>query len=465
MLYNKLVDYKHQDIYPMHMPGHKRNSRLCQMVNPYEIDITEIDGFDNLHDAHEELLDLSDRAKRLFCAKESFLLVNGSTVGILATISASVNRGDTILIARNCHKSVYHAAMVLGLKTEYIYPDTIDTVSASITAEMVTKKLLQNKEVKAVIITSPTYEGVVSDVEKIAEAVHAHKAVLIVDEAHGAHLNFSEFFPESAVLKNADFVIQSLHKTLPCFTQTAILHSNRPEYHKKISFYLSIYESSSPSYLFLASMDQCFTMLETEGRALFKEYTDGLITLRESLASLKGLKLFSQNEKVYQLDLSKLVILTNPDNLNGFELSQRLLKDFRLQMEMSSCCYSLGMTSVCDTREGFQRFKKALITIDQGLPNFLKKSLKDCESNQKLRSDKIYEPYEVLEKEEEFMDLKISEGRVISDYICMYPPGSPVLVPGEAISKECIKRILFAKEMGLFVTGINRKGQIAVIKE
>ena len=235
-LIDDLEEYAQSDYYPFHMPGHKRKS--LSFPNPYEIDITEIDGFDNLHHATGMIKEAEVRGAELYHSKRCFFLVNGSTCGLLAAISAATRRGDKVLVARNCHKAVYHALYMNELQAEYLYPSiTKNGIQGQITAEQVQESLYENPDAVAVILTSPTYEGIVSDVAKIAEVCHEHGIPLIVDEAHGAHFGFGGGFPENAVKLGADAVIMSLHKTLPSFTQTALLHLT-PAGHGAVSVHL-----------------------------------------------------------------------------------------------------------------------------------------------------------------------------------------------------------------------------------
>ena len=224
-LYKKLKEYSVGGTYPMHMPGHKRKPPF-EFGNAFDIDITEIDGFDNLHKPEGVLLEAQKRAAELFGVKETLFLVNGGSSGILIAISACTKRNDKILLARNSHKSCYHAVELCGLVPDYIVPEFDEEYGAfkGVTALEIKEHLEKNPDIKAVVITSPTYEGRVSEVKEIADCVHAKGGVLIVDEAHGSHFRFGNMFPESAVTQGADIVINSIHKTLPSMTQTALLH-------------------------------------------------------------------------------------------------------------------------------------------------------------------------------------------------------------------------------------------------
>ncbi len=370
-----LYEYSEKDYYPFHMPGHKREFCPETLKNPYKVDITEIDGFDNLHHAEGILLEAQRRAASLYGASESWYLVNGSTAGILSAVSACTSRGGEILMARNCHKAAYHAAYLRGLKTHYLFPqaDRIVGLNGGISPEDVTNMLEMHSGIQAVLITSPTYDGVVSDVKKIAEAAHAYHVPLIVDEAHGAHFPFSEAFPVSAIACGADVVIHSLHKTLPSLTQTALLHRNSERVSAdKLRRFLGIYQSSSPSYLFMAGMDACLRLMQGEGRELFDEYTIRLGDCRERLAGLKNLHLFEKGEItglgfVYDLDESKMVVSTANTSIDGAKLHEILLERYHLQMEMAASQYVIALTSVMDTEEGFARLEKALLEIDKEL--------------------------------------------------------------------------------------------------
>ena len=269
----KLLRYSQSNCYPFHMPGHKRAP--LEFPNPYAIDITEIDGFDNLHYAQGILKDAQNRAAELYGAQETFYLINGSTAGILSAVSAALPRLGTMLMSRNSHRSVYHAAFLRELETVYLLPAaTKFGISGSVSPAHVAQALEDLPQISAVFITSPTYDGVVSDIRTIAEIVHAYHLPLIVDEAHGAHFSFSETFPESALDCGADLVIHSLHKTLPSLTQTALLHVNSDRIDKTaLRRFLSIYQSSSPSYLLMASIEQCMRFLKEEGSTQMSEFT------------------------------------------------------------------------------------------------------------------------------------------------------------------------------------------------
>jgi len=459
-LYDKLVSYQENDYYPMHMPGHKRNTEMMQMVNPYSIDITEIEGFDNLHKAEGILKQLSQRLSSLYQSEKSYPLVNGSTVGILAGICAATHRGDKVLIARNCHKSVYHALVLNGLNPVYYYPPMLKEIPVygGISEHEIEKLLIEQKEISLVVITSPTYEGMVSDVEAIARVVHRHHALLLVDEAHGAHLGFHKGFPKSSVQCGADIVIQSLHKTLPAFTQSAVLHSNRSFLNNKIEQYLTMYESSSPSYVLMAGMDRCVSVLEDHGADLFDAYHKRLDSFYQSMKQLRYLKVI-KNEMIgingiYDLDSSKITINVSDGRVTGHELCTLLKENFHIIMEMETPDYVLGMTSICDTEEGFGRLRDALLQIDNDLSG---KDDTDRRTLKIMKPIQIMLPWQAFEHESEQIRLSDSCGRISGGFIGMYPPGAPILVPGERIDEEMIRYLDRIRREGITITGLKEE--------
>lgn len=452
----KLTSYSKTDTYPFHMPGHKR--RTLPFENPYTIDITEIDGFDNLHHAEGILKEAQERAAALYGSDHCFYLVNGSTCGLLAAICGATRKGSKILVARNSHKAVYHALFLNELNAEYLYPEiTSNDLQGQMSPEQIEKALGENPDTAAVLITSPTYEGIVSDVATIANICHNHGVPLIVDEAHGAHFGFGGGFPENAVRLGADAVIMSLHKTLPSFTQTALLHINGSMIDvERVQRYLSIYQTSSPSYLFMAGMDACIRMLEEQREELFANYRGMLDEFYRKMEDLNNLHVMRREDldrsEAYDWDDSKLVIFSG--KMSGDKLHQLLLEKYHLQMEMTSGSYVLAMTSIMDTSEGFERLAAALHEIDDVAADEHKElafrgfTAQMYQKNQ--RRMQIYQAQELPYKEVSFAE---AAGEVSADYVYLYPPGIPLIVPGEVICEAFLERIRVCQQAGLNVEG------------
>ena len=486
-LLERLSTYAASDAYPFHMPGHKRQVKMgiTSVPNPFSVDITEIDGFDNLHHAEDILKESMNSAAAVYGADRSWYLVNGSTCGILAAIAAAVKPGEKILMARNSHKSAYHAVVLNQLEPVYLYPEEVPEfqIPGEIEPEQVERALLEHPEIRAVFVTSPTYEGIVSDIQGIAATAHRHGAALIVDEAHGAHLPFGDgnYFPDGALQEGADLVIQSLHKTLPSLTQTAILHLKSQILDaKKVEQYLSVYQSSSPSYILIASMENCVRYMAEKGAGEMARYGARLRELREKLAKLKHFRLLKEEicgaAGVYGYDPSKLVLF--PDFMTGTRLAEVLRTEYHLEAEMSSGRYVLLMTSFMDTEEGFSRLERALLELDARVEKLEAGSvgLKDAkqgrqepfsgaQSNQKPNQANDSEnypqqmclPWQAWHGDGMLVPLEEAEGRAARTCVTIYPPGVPMLMPGERIGTREIARIREDWKLGLTVEGICEK--------
>lgn len=451
-LLEMLKKYNKSNYYGFHMPGHKRNVEAFGMDIPYGIDITEIEGFDDLHHCEGILLRSQLSAARIFHAEETFYLINGSTCGNIAAIMSVTEKGDKILIARNNHKSVYNAVYMQSLQPIYVYPEfnQENRINGEIKKEDIHIILSNEENIKAVVIVSPTYDGVISDVKGIAEVVHTFGIPLIVDEAHGAHLGLDDYFANNSNELGADLVVHSLHKTLPSLTQTGVLHCNGSIVNKdKLRRYLKMLQSSSPSYVLMASIDQCVSVIEQEGSQLFESYVERLAKVRDAFASLKNLRLV----ELEHYDRSKILISTSNTVLSGRKLYEILLENYQLQMEMCGIDYVVAMTSIGDTEVGFRRLLEAVIEIDNAL-----EADKVIEENNVIEENGKFNKYirqanNMRENIEELSRINnISEdSRTNIQGVCkdsciteqvsewfyyIYPPGIPLVVPGEVITQE-----------------------------
>lgn len=491
------------------MPGHKRqelpdagygnyfsdsNQKNCQNLFHMAYDVTEVPGLDDLHAPEGRLADSMEQLKAVYGSKASYYLVNGSTCGILAAISAVCQRGDTIIMGRHCHKSVYHAVALLELQPIYIYPKRIESwnISGGVTAVQIEEALKQHPDAKAVVFPSPTYEGVVSDISAISHIVHRSGASLIVDEAHGAHLEFDAQRIMPAVRCGADLVIESLHKTLPCYTQCAILHIGKkavdmhPDIQRQVERYLNIYETSSPSYLFVAAMEHCIATMDEWRTSNMKDYSERLHRYRKKWEQLHSIHLLTalevQNMGAYGYDETKLVF--SHSNMTGEAFRERLEKQYGLVMEMASLNYILAISTVMDSEEAFVRLDNALQELDriknedtnhgrgkeentdnpQWSSEFkltvirespekkLKREVRGAVCDEKTADALI--PGIAWNLETENVSIPQAEGRIAGEYITVYPPGIPVCVPGEIITRETLDYLDKCYQEGLTIHGI-----------
>lgn len=459
-LLDLLKEYENSDFYPFHMPGHKRDRdrAMAGFCNPALIDITEIDGFDNLHHPEGILKESMEEAAEVYGSDKTYYLVNGSSAGILSAISGCTSFGGRILMARNCHKAAYHGVFLKKLKTSYVYPQKIKElgIQGGILAEDVEKKLKEDQGIEAVFLVSPTYDGIVSDIEAIAKVVHEYHIPLIVDEAHGAHFPFSHVFPASALDLGADVVIQSVHKTLPAFTQSAVLHIKGNLVKKEqVERYLQIYQSSSPSYLLMAGIENSIFWMK-EHKKEIETYYERLLEMRERLKHLKNLRLVQEDLKgkygIFDMDLCKVLISTEKTCMDGAWLGEALRERYHLEMEMAAPGYVTAITSVMDREEGFDRLTEALENIDLELWEAEKAPEDSWE--QKKEAEQKMTVGDAMDSEMDVISLKESAGRISGEFIYLYPPGIPMIVPGEVMNQEILEKIEQYHKMGLSVQGL-----------
>lgn len=465
-LYEMLYEYEKTDYYPFHMPGHKRqpvDEKSAILESTHRLDITEIEGFDNLHHAEGILKVAQQRAARLYGADESFFLINGSTGGLLSAISTVCECEKKVLICRNSHKAVYNALCINKTEAGYVWPSIIEKfdLMGKIDPKEIREILEQEKNISAVVITSPTYDGVVSDVKLIAEIVHQYSIPLIVDEAHGAHFAFDDRFPESAVSAGADIVINSTHKTLPAMTQTALLHVQGSIVNReRLKNYLQMYQTSSPSYVLMASIDACMERLEKEGTSFF----DALFALRKKVDELSLRLQHLQIVPTEIVEPGKVIVSTKNTGLSGQELYEILLNKYHIQMEMAGFNYVVGILTALDSEEGVYRLINALERIDEELHSLgssesLEQEAEDIHAEMdfyRLENEVAQTYHEAMNGKSEWIELRGAAGRAAGAMIVLYPPGIPVLVPGEIIEEEIIQQLEIALAKKMNVLGLSQ---------
>lgn len=444
-LYNKLIQYSSKK-YPFHMPGHKfgRFGNLEQ-IKLHLLDATEANGLDNLYEAEEVIKEAMELMADFYAVKETIFLTNGSTAGILASILSICKPGEKILVARNCHHSVWSALVLSGAIPIYVSPTYRDKqgIIGEIRTEEIKRALEKYPEVKGAIIVSPTYEGIVSDIQGIADTLHKKDKILVVDEAHGAHFEVSNYFPKSSSKQGADLVIHSMHKTLPTLTQSALLHicSDRVSKEQVISS-LKMVQTSSPSYIMMSVMDYMRGYIEENRNNIESQYIKPLIQTRKDLQSLKYLSLLDEDMNRY--DISKIIILTQGANINGYELAQQLEEKYDIGVEAAQNNFIILMSTIADGIQNLAYLKKALMEIDRSLMTgriglqIYKQMIEECKQGKA--------PREIYFKDKEWKLIDECINRTCSKNIMLYPPGIPLVCIGEQITEAHIQIIKQAKE-------------------
>ena len=489
--------YKEQSNALFHMPGHKQNSDAFEELrylreNMLEFDVTEVEGTDNMFMPEDMIRESVDLLSAAMKARKSFFLVNGSTCGVYSMILGLIPKRSRMIVQRNCHKSV-HAALYLGdIEPVYVYPDMNESFSFAScpSLESIKTAYMQNPDIAAVMITSPTYYGTIANISGIAEFCRLNDIMLLVDEAHGAHLGFSTKLPKTALELGAHASVTSFHKTLPALTQTAVLNLSdkiSESQTKKVRSQMEIFQSSSPSYLFMASIDIARYIMQERGEQLIDDLIESLSWFKDSLWDHPFIRILSEEDlREERFDPTRLVINTP---MPAGELSQLLRKKYSIQIEMSDFNNLVLICTVADTIEMYQKLSLALRDIFSGYREAISSSgsidtdNKDRVSNNRFRSledpdaklcfSEMPRPVIMISQREAEMTenteipLEIAIGRICAETVTPYPPGIPLLLAGEKITPEIISYIkkLKQKNMRIIKSISENKDFIAVLDQ
>lgn len=462
-----------------HMPGHKGSDLYRRfgygdfLDKIMDCDITEICGADNLFQSEGIIKTAQERYRDLYEVLYSYLLINGTSGGIIASILATVPAGGKLIMARNCHKSVFNALTLGSIRPVYAYPELIGEfgISGEISCDEIEKCLAENPDASAVILPSPNYYGVCSDIAAIAEKVHRRGKVLIVDQAHGAHLKFfKQGMPAAAENAGADIVINSIHKTLASFTQSAVLNLNSERVDRyALEDKLQCIQSTSPSYLLMASLDIGAAIMEVHGETLMKEWRDNLDYFYQEAAVIQasnqspagqhscGLRFLSDQKN---FDCSKININTEGSGMTAAELEKQLMEK-GIFCELTSGNILMLMTGIGNKREDFERLISALKNITEQ-QSFRSVDIKD--GTTPVKSSHIEKKAEIFEipKNRKRIALAEADGCICAVSVIPYPPGIPLICPGEKLEADTISCIESLRASGQKVIGINEKGEVTV---
>jgi lysine decarboxylase len=501
-----------------------------------DCDVTEIPGADNLFQAEGVIADLQRRYAALYEVRRSYALVNGSSGGILAAVLAAVPRGGKLILARNSHKSVFNALRLGGIRPVYAYPEILGAaredhhgglggergLAGAILPETVEALLAAHPDASAVILPSPNYYGICSDIRRIAQAVHAAGKTLIVDQAHGAHLKLFRKYgmrslPESAEEQGADLIICSTHKTLASFTQSAILNvcSERVD-DADIEDWLQAVESTSPSYILLATLDANARLLAAHGGTLLREWEENLAYFYRAAAKIDGLRCLRPAETPpgrrlaaadpgvrrpetraagkpgagpeaaraggwpeaaragvgpeaaragvgpTLFDSTKLNLSLAERGLSGAAVEARLIRDFRIYPELCSGDWLMCMTGIGNTRAHYDALIDALREVAGGAGNMFRSGTNanrpDVPSSAAVQEAELFP----VPAEKERVPLEEAPGRVCAQAVVPYPPGVPLVCPGERFTAETVRHAKTLREAGEKVIGVDREGKVAV---
>lgn len=462
-----LEDLVREDSVSFHFPGHKGRltnidwARLMPMI-----DTTETRGMDNLLEPRGIIKESQEEAAKVFGSKHTIYGVNGSTGSNYIALSTVTNKGDKILVQRNCHKSVYNAMILNELEPIYLFPNYNSEyeLTTGVRPSDVERALEENPDIKVVILTNPNYYGICSDIKTIAEIVHRdEKRILIVDEAHGPHIALSDKYPESAIKSGADIVIHSTHKTLPSLTQTSLLHvcSDRVDMNK-LRDRFQLYTTTSPSYLFTLSNEMSVAYMATEGRKNLDENYEYLLDVRKRLGEIKGvtvLEIDPRDDTIFDLDVCRITI--DIVGYKGQELMKILYDDYNIRMEMSDYYSTLAVSTVMNNAEDYETLIDAVRDIANRED---RKPIRDLTLDMPKPVISMC-PSEAYFAHKKLVDIEDSIGEVVATPIIPYPPGVPLLATGELITKEIYDYLLFLLKNDINVVNlVDDRKKIVVVE-
>ena len=460
-IYEALKWYKNQRIVPFDVPGHKQgrgNKQLKEFLGEdcLSVDVNSMKPLDNLCHPTSVIKEAEELAAEAFGADSAFFMVNGTTSAVQAMIMSVCKEGDKIIMPRNVHRSAINSLILIGANPIYINPGIHKRLGISLGMSLkdIEEAIKEHPDAKAVFVNNPTYYGICSDLKEIVKLAHSHGMYVLVDEAHGTHFYFDKRLPVSAMEAGADMAAVSIHKTGGSLTQSSMLlmknEKINPHYVRTI---INLTQTTSGSYLLLSSLDIARRNLALHGEEIFEEVVSIAEYARSEINKIGGYYAFSKEivngDNVFDFDITKLTVNTLDVGLAGIEAYDILRDDYGIQIELGDIGNILSIISVGDTRYNIERLVSALSEIKR-IHTKDKKGIFDHEYINPIVKKS---PKEAFYAEKESILISESEGRITGEFVMCYPPGIPILAPGELITREAIECILASKEKGSLITG------------
>lgn len=467
-LYDALVRYTGHGYIPFHMPGHKQGKgfSIDFLKNAAKIDLTELPGLDDLHYPEGAIKEAQKLAAALFRAERSYFLVNGSSAGILSSIMTICRPGQKIIIQRDSHSSIVNGLILAGAEPVFIQSGYNKQygINSAVEAHVFEEELKRNPDAAGVVVTRPTYYGVCCDLKTIVKIAHSYGKPVVVDEAHGAHLGFAEFLPESAMDLGADISIQSTHKTLPALTQTAVLHSRGNIINKdRLEYFLKMFQTTSPSYLLMASIDICRAIMETDGERLLKDLSGFINNMAIQFENTEFIHMMQTKDLIpeAQQDITRLVFNFKDTKLSGLQANRILRDEYKIQAEMSDLYNVVFIATISDNKKDIDKLALSLLKISDstGHPGRGKYEMPGMPPI----PDRTVPLRETMDLEIYKTQLKNAKGLTAGTMLTPYPPGIPVVWPGEKITGEVIAYLEAIAEHGGKINGLTDDMQVGVL--
>lgn len=459
-VYEALNKMKHSRIVPFDVPGHKRgrgNEELRDFLGEkcLNVDVNSMKPLDNLCHPVSVIKEAEELAAEAFNAENAFFMVGGTTSAVQSMVMYSCKRGDKIILPRNVHRSAINALILCGAIPVYVNPD-VDMklgIALGMSVNQVKKAIEENPDAKAILVNNPTYYGICSDIKSIVKLAHEKNMLVLADEAHGTHLSFGDNLPVSAMTAGADMAAVSMHKSGGSLTQSSILLTGKninKDYMRQI---INLTQTTSGSYLLISSLDLSRRNLVKNGKELFGKVCEMSAYAREEINNIGDYYAFADekinNDSIYDFDRTKLSVYTLDTGLAGIEVYDFLRDEYDIQIEFGDLANILAYISVGDRQRDIERLVSALAEIKRRF----KKEKSDIMTQEYINPIVKVPPQEAFYGNKEAKALDSSAGYICTEFVMCYPPGIPILAPGELITDEIIKYIKYAKLKGCSMTG------------
>ncbi|MCQ2491198.1 MAG: aminotransferase class I/II-fold pyridoxal phosphate-dependent enzyme [Ruminococcus sp.] len=459
-IYEALRRFRRMRVVPFDVPGHKRgrgNMELTEFLGEdcMNVDVNSMKPLDNLCHPVSVIKDAEMLAAQAFGAFNAFFMVGGTTSAVQSMIMYACKEGDKIIMPRNVHRSAINALILTGAVPVYVNPDVNKQlgISLGMSVSQVEQAIRDNPDAKAIMVNNPTYYGICSDLRRISELAHAHGMLVLADEAHGTHFYFGECFPVTAMAAGADIASVSMHKSGGSLTQSSFLLMGskvNADYMRQV---INLTQTTSASYLLLSSLDISRKRLALSGREIFAQTVEMAEYARSEINDIGGYYAYSRElingDSIFDFDVSKLSVFTLPVGLAGIEVYDLLRDEYDIQIEFGDIGNILAYISVGDRKRDIERLISALSEIKRRFG----RNGADMLSHEYISPVVTETPRKAFYSDKVSVPLKESAGRVCTEFVMCYPPGIPILAPGELITQEIIEYIMYAKEKGCQMTG------------
>ena len=459
-IYEALEEFEKKRVVPFDVPGHKRgrgNPELASLLGEkcVRMDVNSMKPLDNLCHPVSVIREAEELAAEAFHAAHAFLMVGGTTSAVQAMVLSAAKRGDKIILPRNVHRSVMGAMVLCGAVPVYVDPACDESlgIPLGMRVEDVQRAIRENPDAKAVLINNPTYYGICSDIRTITQIAHENGMLCLADEAHGTHFYFHDRLPVSAMEAGADLASVSMHKSGGSLTQSSLLLAGKNVSEGYVRQIINLTQTTSGSYLLLSSLDISRRNLALRGEAAFERVIRLAEYARNEINAIGGNRAFGRElvngDSVYDFDVTKLSVNTLDIGLAGIEVYDLLRDEYDIQIEFGDLGNILAYLSIGDRPREIERLVGALAEIRRRYS----KSKAGMMQQEYIEPQVAVSPQEAFYADKEMLPLNDTDGRICSEFVMCYPPGIPILAPGERITDEILKYIQYAKEKGCSMTG------------